>query len=41
MAFYVITQNVSGALHLKDALHSEFTLEIRTATHPKADAMQF
>ena len=43
----VIAQNVSGALHLTDALHRETTFETRTAiscplgTHPNADAMQF
>ncbi len=29
----VVAQNVSGALHLRDALHHESTLETRAATH--------
>ena len=41
IAIKVIAQNVSGALHLKDALHRESTLETRTATHLKEDAAQF
>ena len=36
-----IVQNLSGTLHLKDALHRESTLETRTATHPKKDTVQF
>ncbi len=38
---YVIAQNVSGALHLRDALHHESAPKIRIATHPNADAVQF
>ncbi|MBT3336941.1 MAG: selenocysteine-specific translation elongation factor [Anaerolineae bacterium] len=37
----IFNLNESGALHLTDALHHESAPESRTATHPKADAMQF
>ena len=39
--FNVVAQNISGALHLADALHRESTLETRTATHLKENAVQF